>query len=127
MVDWEVCNIGVPGIDIGQFCAEVNNLGYFHPTSKVVIDALLQSFMETYRSEFSFGFDDSDGMQKALARARRSLIHWGMHSVVWTARSGWGDDTIARSVVKRGVEMILVGHRGEEEELRQSVVGGLLV
>jgi len=49
VLDWEVAKTGLPGLDLGQFCAEIHLLSEFHPARKESADAVIESFLKAYK------------------------------------------------------------------------------
>lgn len=114
VVDWEMARIGLPGMEVGQFAAEIFFCGRFHPdickdTSKAVLD----NFFSSYASKF--------GVTKELAK--RALVHFGTHLAVIGPTVGWGEKEMSREVALEGARAIVEAHEGR---LRESIVGGLL-
>lgn len=117
VVDWEMARIGLPGMEVGQFAAEIFFCGRFHPdvcteTSK----AVLESFFSLYASNFT--------VTEELAR--RALVHFGTHLAVIGPTVGWGEKNISREVALEGAKAIVEAHGANMEELKKSFVGGLL-
>ncbi len=93
IVDWEMCQIGVRPLDLGQMIAEIYNLFLFKG-----IEAgkwLIEGFAEGY------GYVDDDF-------AYRAAIHTGVHLVGITHNvPGWGDEAQVLKVVEIGAELIV--------------------
>ncbi|KAF8899247.1 hypothetical protein BD779DRAFT_1422633, partial [Infundibulicybe gibba] len=105
VIDWELAKPGLPAHDIGQFCAELDLLDRFAPSSLTVpssspAKSMLHAFIRTYAPT-------------PAPLARTALVHWGCHLAVWTPRAGWGAREPVRAVVKDGVAMMLCGARGD--------------
>uniref|UniRef100_A0A0W0FMF3 protein-serine/threonine phosphatase n=1 Tax=Moniliophthora roreri TaxID=221103 RepID=A0A0W0FMF3_MONRR len=99
VIDWELAKPGLQGLDIGQFCAEVDLLRRFYPGYRAVSSKIISSF---YRSYSSLGESDA-----ADSLYRTAVTHWGAHLVVWTPRVSWGSQDETRKVVKAGVDQIV--------------------
>lgn len=117
VVDWEMSRIGLPGIEVGQFAAEIYFCGRFHKdiceeTSKVVLD--------NYFAAYSQKFPATEGL------ARRALIHFGTHLAVIGPTVGWGPKEISREVALEGAQVIVEGYQADMASLKRSRVGGLL-
>jgi len=117
VVDWEMSRIGIPGMDVGQFAAEIHFCGRFHPDvakekSKLVLDA----FFKAYASKFTVTED----------LVRRALTHFGTHLAVIGPTVGWGEKGISREVALEGVNIVVDGYKAKLDGLRKSPVGALL-
>lgn len=117
VVDWEMARIGLPGMEVGQFAAEVFMCGRFHPeVCKRISQAVLDNFFSSYAGKFN--------VTEALAK--RALAHFGTHLAVIGPTVGWGEKGITREVALEGAKAIVEAHEGNMEGLKKSVVGGLL-
>lgn len=117
VVDWEMSRIGIPGVEVGQFAAEIYFCGRFHEntckdTSKIVLD----NFFATYSTKFEVTED----------LARRALVHFGTHLVIVGPTVGWGPKEISREVALEGADVVVQGHDADWALLKRSAVGGLL-
>ena len=117
VVDWEMSRIGLPGIELGQFAAEIFFCGRFHPevcqeTSKVVLD--------NYFAAYSTKFPATEDI------ARRALVHFGTHMAVVGPTVGWGPKEISREVALEGAKVVVEGYQADLAGLKRSRVGGLL-
>lgn len=118
VLDWEVSKTGLPGLDLGQFCAEMYILSEFHPAREESTRTMIESFLGAYRERR--GKED-------IELARTVVSHIGAHMVAWTPRiSSWSGREKTREVVEKGVEMLVLGEEGTELSLKTSIVGPLL-
>ncbi|KAG5652930.1 hypothetical protein H0H81_003073 [Sphagnurus paluster] len=115
ILDWELAKPGVPGVEIGQFCAEVDLVRRFVPSTKDAVKKVLETFLHAYAQECGAN----------VKMARDALIHWGTHMVVFTPRVAWGDKQTTRQVVKDGVQIIVSAAGASKQDLRESLVGPL--
>ncbi|KAG6830350.1 hypothetical protein H0H92_001143 [Tricholoma furcatifolium] len=117
LLDWELAKPGVPGVEIGQFCAEIHLVRRFVPAAESFASAILDSFLHACAEETTTEID----------LARSTLAHWGTHLVVWTPRVfPWSDDKArTRSAVEEGIQLIVTAIHGDEESLSTSFVGPL--
>ncbi|KAK0646114.1 kinase-like domain-containing protein [Cercophora newfieldiana] len=93
IIDWEVCELGVPPLDLGQMIAELYELFLFKnmDEGKSLIDG------------FAAGYGEIDN-----ELAFRTAIHIGTHLICWGSRvPNWGSDEQVREVVKTGKDLIL--------------------
>ncbi|KAF8846164.1 hypothetical protein BDN67DRAFT_960854 [Paxillus ammoniavirescens] len=118
VLDWEVAKTGLPGLDLGQFCAEIHLLSEFHPARKESGDAVIESFLKAYK--------ESVGTQKDVELARVAVSHIGAHLVAWTPRISWGGKEKTREMVVEGVELLVLGEEGSESSIGTSIVAPLL-
>ena len=114
ILDWEMAKTGIPGVELGQFCAEMHLLTRFDDVAREPASIVLSNFLEAYPR---ISIPDH-------RFARDALAHWGGHLVILTPRLPWGDKPSTRKVVMEGVEF-LVGS-WQENFLKQSVVQALL-
>jgi hypothetical protein len=115
ILDWELAKPGLPELDIGQFCAEIDLLRRFHPEYEQSAGKMISTFLETYsgicRPDISF--------------ARITVVHWGAHLVAWTPRIPGGDKEKTRETVQDGVSLLTEGYSGPDEWVRSSYVKDL--
>ncbi|KAF8079097.1 kinase-like domain-containing protein [Lyophyllum atratum] len=116
IVDWELAKPGLPGVELGQFCAEMHLLRRFVPIAEGSASTVLTTFLQAYAQEYK---PDTE-------LARNALVHWGAHLVVLTPRVPWGDKESTRRVVEEGVHIIVAAAGANEEDLRESLMGPLL-
>jgi len=117
VLDWEIAKAGLPGLDIGQFCAEMRLLQRFYPSRQDEVSTIMRSFISAYKGEC--------GSDEVLARI--AVAHVGAHLVAWTPRTGWGERQETRETVAEGIELLVGGAEGTREWLEGSLVGDLLL
>jgi hypothetical protein len=109
VIDWEMAKVGHVWGDIAQMCAELFLPFQFRRTKEglEVMDAFLRAYGEVSEEV-----------------ARRVVMHFGVHLVVWTCRvPGWGSAEEVESCVKVGAEFIERGWRKDWKWVRESVLG----
>ncbi|KAF9270753.1 hypothetical protein L218DRAFT_976431 [Marasmius fiardii PR-910] len=111
VIDWEIAKPGLQGLDVGQFCAEVDLIRRYYPSKADVSSKIIASFYTSYSNLDA---------KKDVGLYQRALAHWGAHLVVWTPRVEWGGPEETRVVVKDGVELLLEGYDPTELYLPQS-------
>jgi aminoglycoside phosphotransferase (APT) family kinase protein len=118
VLDWELSKPGLPGFDVGQFCAEVHLARRFYPSSEESASAVLDYFLRAYQ----VGQD-----KNAMARvARVAHTHLAAHTIVWTPRNPtWKDRNTVEEIMKEGVRYLLAIDE-EEHALSQAIFGPLL-
>ncbi|GLB43504.1 putative phosphotransferase enzyme family protein [Lyophyllum shimeji] len=116
ILDWELAKPGLPGVELGQFCAEMHLLQRFVPVAQDAASTVLNAFLRAYAKAYA----------PDVEVARNALVHWGTHLVVWTPRVPWGDKETTRKVVEEGLQIILGAAGAKEDELRRSLVGPLV-
>lgn len=116
ILDWELAMIGLPGLDLGQLCAEFHTIARFHPHREESAKAAIKSFLSAYRQ--------SRVIDPAVARV--TVGHIGAHLVAWTSRVTLGGGEQAREAVLEGVELLDLSWTGSESSLLDSIVGPLL-
>ncbi|KAJ3845307.1 hypothetical protein F5878DRAFT_689607 [Lentinula raphanica] len=99
IVDWELSKTGEPGLDLGQFTAEVDLLRKFNPSFKVAGTKMLSAFHSSYSAKEDI--------------ARMAVVHWGAHLIAWTPRVPWGSKEDTREMVAKGIKLIVA------EEMRR--------
>ena len=99
VVDWEVCRPGPIGIEIGQFCADIEFVQHFHPEYSAAANAILTGFMREYSATAS----------PDEAVLRMADVHAGVHTVVIGARVEWGGREATRKAVSGGMQRIVRG------------------
>jgi hypothetical protein len=120
VLDWELSKTGLPGLDLGQLCAEMYILSEFHPAREESARTIIASFLGAYRKRRGTGED-------AQELARTVMSHIGAHMVAWTPRAdSWSGRQKTREVVEKGVDMLVLGEEGTELSLSTSIVGPLL-
>ncbi|KAL4069802.1 kinase-like domain-containing protein [Scleroderma yunnanense] len=116
VLDWEVAKTGLPGLDLGQLCAELHLVGRFHPHREESTNTTIKSFLSAYRQ--------NRAVDPAIAHV--TLSHIGAHLVALTPRIPWGGRERTREVVQEGVELLELSETGSESSLLDSIVGPLL-
>lgn len=116
ILDWELAKTGLPGADIGQFCAEIHLLRRFEAVAKDAASRILSTFLEAYSRAGTPDFPV----------CRDAMVHWGVHLAVWTPRIPWGDKATTRNVVEEGVQFLVGASSADEDWLRASNIGALL-
>ncbi|KAG6854151.1 hypothetical protein C0991_010062 [Blastosporella zonata] len=116
--DWELAKPGLPGIEIGQFCAEVHLVRQYVPAAEKFASTILNTFLRAYAEQ----------AKPDILVARNALMHWGTHLAVWTPRvDTWSEDKDkTRSVVEEGVQLIVKAVEASEQSLSESFVGPLV-
>ena len=93
IVDWEMCHLGLPPLDLGQMIAELYELSLFKGIEEG--KWLIEGFVAGYgyvNDDFSF----------------RTALHAGTHLVAWGSRvPGWGSEAQVQQVVGAGKDIIL--------------------
>ncbi|KAL2181986.1 kinase-like domain-containing protein [Thermothelomyces heterothallicus CBS 202.75] len=93
IVDWEMCQFGLPPLDLGQMIAELYELSLFKNMDEG--KWLIEGFTAGY------GRVDDDF-------ALRTALHVGTHLVAWGSRvAGWGSEAQVQHVVGLGKDIIL--------------------
>ncbi|KAJ8518781.1 hypothetical protein ONZ45_g4216 [Pleurotus djamor] len=119
VVDWELAKTGLPGLDLGQFCAEIHTLRSFNTASESSCSEVLTAFLQSYAS--------STQSTDPIDLARSTATHIGAHLVAWTPRVDWGGKELTRSVVLQGTELLVRGHAGSHDFLKDSLVAPLVM
>ncbi|KAM6492895.1 Protein kinase-like domain containing protein [Amanita muscaria] len=114
ILDWELARIGLPGSDIGVFCACMDLLGRGNQVAYKPASVMLQSFIEAY-SRIS---------NRDMRLAQDTLVHWGITYVSWAPRDPPDDRKLLQDFVREGVEILV--HFRDKDFLAQSPVKGLL-
>lgn len=117
VVDWEVARLGLAGLDVGQFCAELATVRQLRPERAEAAGEVLKSFVRAYFA--------GDVGPEADERRRVAVGHFGVHLAVWTPRTGWNAGPEAtRAVVLNGVARLAAGADADriwtDEELVQN-------
>jgi hypothetical protein len=103
ILDWELTRVGLPGIEIGQFCAEIHMLRRFYPeVCQDTATLVLEHFFKAYAGD--------------VEQARRALVHMGVHMSVLGARVDWGEKEVTREVVLEGLRKIVDGYYGSKAD-----------
>ncbi|KAF8874414.1 kinase-like domain-containing protein [Infundibulicybe gibba] len=114
ILDWELSKTGLPGIELGVFCAEIHLLRRFVPVYEDTISIMLTRFLQAYRVVGSVG----------PSLARETLIHWGGHLIVFTPWFWEGKEKV-REVVTEGISILIGALTENERWLRKSFVKSL--
>ena len=100
ILDWEITRAGLPGIEIGQFCAEIHMLRRFNGgVCQDTATLVLEHFLKAYAR---LAGDEEQG--------RRAFVHMGVHMSVLGARVEWGEKEVTREVVREGLRKIVDGY-----------------
>ncbi|KAG7099765.1 hypothetical protein E1B28_001578 [Marasmius oreades] len=110
IIDWELAKPGLHGLDVGQFCAEVDLIRRFHSLNADVSSRIIASFFHSYSNL---------NAEKDVALYQTALAHWGAHLVIWTPRVQWGGPAETRVVVKDGVKLLLEGYECPEDGIER--------
>lgn len=114
LLDWEFTGIGLPGSEIGLFCANLELLGRGNQIACGPASVILQSFLDTYSR---ISNPDARLAQDALA-------HWGINYVFWAPRDPPGDRELVHELVREGVQFLVKSR--DKDFLARSPVKGLL-
>lgn len=118
VVDWELAKPGLPGFDVGQFCAEVHLARRFFPAGEAAASAVLETFLKAYRAG-----NDEQSMYRLAGVAQ---THLAAHLIVITPKNAtWQDKNTVREVVLEGVRYFLSAGE-EEQDFTHSIFGPLL-
>lgn len=118
VIDWELSKAGLPGVEIGQFCAEMHMLRRSIPdVCKETASLVLDNFFREYRRAHGSGGVDV---------ARQTLVRWGTHMVILGGRVDWGGKELSREIVLEGARMLVDGQTCSAASLERSAVAGLL-
>ncbi|KAL0068529.1 hypothetical protein AAF712_004243 [Marasmius tenuissimus] len=110
VIDWELAKPGLHGLDVGQFCAEVDLVRKFHSANSSASSSMITSFYRAYSSLHE---------SKDAGLYRTAIVHWGAHLVVWTPRTAWGSPEETRKVVQEGIGVMLDGKGCSDGELER--------
>ncbi|KAF8249404.1 kinase-like protein [Wilcoxina mikolae CBS 423.85] len=112
VIDWEMAKVGHVWGDIAQMCAELFLPFQFHGTEEglEVMDAFLRAYGEVSEEV-----------------ARRVVVHFGVHLVVWPCRvPGWGSAEAVEGCAKVGAEFIEKGWKKDWKWVKESVLGAVV-
>ena len=118
VMDWELAKTGLPGLDLGQMCAEFYLIARFHPHRENSTNTLIKSFLSAYKTT------RGSAMDPGIVRV--AVGHIGAHLVAWTPRISWGSREKTRDVVQEGVELLNLSWTGPDSSLLDSIVQPLL-
>ena len=105
---------GLPGSEIGLFCAYMDLLGRGSQIASKLASGILRSFLDAY----------SRTSNQDVRLAQDTLAHWGVSYVFWAPRDPPGDRGLAQDFVRKGVEFLV--HSRDSAFLAKSPVEGLL-
>lgn len=114
ILDWELARTGLPGSEIGLFCAYIDLLSKGNQVASELAPVILRSFLDAY-SRIS---------NRDARLAQDTLAHWGISYVFWTPRDPPGDRELVQDFVRKGVEFLV--HSQDKAFLAKSPVKGLL-
>jgi len=114
ILDWELARTGLPGSEIGLFCAYMCLLGRGNHVTSGPASVILQNFLDTY-SRIS---------NQDTRLAQDALAHWGISYVFWAPRDPPGDRELVHELVREGVQFLVQSRN--KSFLAQSPVKGLL-
>jgi len=104
ILDWEITSAGLPGIEVGQFCAEIHMLRRFNPeVCQDTATLVLEHFFKAYAR-----------LAEDVEQARKAYVHMGVHMSILGARVAWGEKEVTRQVVLEGLRKIVDGYRSWE-------------
>jgi len=121
VVDWELAKVGLAGLDVGQFCAELATLRRLRPGERAEGGAAAGEILANFVRAYFAG----DVGPEAEETRRVAVGHFGVHLAVWTARAGWeGGAGPTRALVLDGVARLVEGADADrvwtDEELVQT-------
>ncbi|KAJ7675122.1 kinase-like domain-containing protein [Mycena rosella] len=116
VVDWELVKPGVPALDLGQFCAEMQTLTLFKPETAASAGALIDAFLTEYRAHCG---------AMAPRTANVAAEHMGAHLVTITPWVAWGPPEEAVKAVELGLTYLREGC--DDRWVRESSVFGPLM
>ena len=116
ILDWELTRTGLPGSEIGLFCA---NLELFLRGNQPIsgpVSVIIQGFIDAY-SRIS---------NQDACLGQDALAHWGIINVFWAPRDPplAGDRELVHELVREGVQFTVQSR--DKDFLAQSPVSGLL-
>ena len=116
ILDWELTRTGLPGSEIGHFCANLHALRRSNQVASGPASVILESFIDAYSR---ISNHDACLVQDALA-------HWGINNVYWSPRDPplACDRELVHELVREGVQFTVQSR--DIDFLAQSPVKGLL-
>jgi len=111
VADWEMARMGGVWADLAQMCAELYLPWQFRGVETGV--KVLRGFLSAYG-------------RVSEEVARRIVVHFGVHLVIWPVRSGWGVQEEAERCAIVGREFIERGWRRDWRSVKESVLGELV-
>ena len=118
VIDWELARTGLPGLDLGQMCAEFYLIARFHPYREESANTVIRSFFSAYKTTRGSAVDPG------IARVK--MGHIGAHLVTLAPRIPWGGRERTRDVVREGAELLNLSWTGPDLSLLDSIVQPLL-
>lgn len=111
IIDWELTQLGVRPLDLGQMIAELWQLKLYKD-----IDA-----GEWFIKGFAEGYGTVDDVF-----AFRTIIHVGVHLICFGSQTpGWGSKEQGENLVKVGKEVILKAWQKDREGFQDHILGCL--
>lgn len=114
ILDWELARTGLPGSEIGLFCANIDLLSKGNQVASKLASVMLRSFLDAYSRISS----------RDACLAQDTLAHWGITCVFWAPRDPPGDSELVQDFVRKGVDFLV--HSQDKDFLAKSPVKGLL-
>jgi len=114
VLDWELTRTGLPGAEIGLFCANTDLIRRGSQVACGPASLILQNFLKAY-SRIS---------NRDARLAQDALAHWGIFNVYWAPRYPPGDRELVHEMVREGLQFTLQSK--DKNFLAQSPVKGLL-
>jgi 5-methylthioribose kinase len=116
ILDWELTRTGLPGSEIGLFCANVNLLRRENQVACGPASVMLQNFLDAY-----YRISNQDARL-----AQETLAHWGIFNAFWAPRDPplAGDRELVHELVREGVQFTVQSR--DKDYLALSPVNGLL-
>jgi len=111
VIDWEMARVGEVWGDLAQLCAELYLPFHFSGTEAGL--EVMKEFLSAYG-------------RVSEAVARRVVVHFGVHLVVWPVRSGWKTQSDVERCAAVGKEFIERGWRSDWKWVKESVLGRLV-
>jgi RNA polymerase II subunit A-like phosphatase len=112
VVDWEIARHGIPGLELGQLCAEMELLVRFKPQCAEAAKAGTAAFLSAYKR---CGID----REQEQELTRRIVMHVGAHWVVWPPRTAWAGAEETRQLMKEAVKLLIHGHTADSDIARR--------
>lgn len=114
VLDWELARTGLPGSEIGLFCAAMEFLVRGHQVASRSASVLLQNFLHAYARVSN----------RDANLAQDTLSHWGGYYIFWAPRDPPGDRDLVQELVREGVKLLV--HSRDKDFQAKSPVKGLL-
>jgi len=114
ILDWELTRTGLPGSEIGLFCANLDLFRRGNQVACALASVILQKFL-----------DACSRISNQDARlAQDALAHWGIINVFWAPRDPPGDRELVHEMIRKNVQFTV--QSGDKDFHAQSPVKGLL-